>query len=43
MVCVRGELLPEDEWAVGVVGTHKATAYGKHVTRMLSGELARAG
>ncbi len=38
---VRGELLPDDEWAVAVVGTRKATVYGKEVTRRLCGELAR--
>lgn len=38
---VRGELLPEDEWSVAVIGTRKATMYGKQVTRMLSGDLAR--
>jgi DNA processing protein len=37
---VRGELRPEDEWSVAVVGTRKATTYGKQVTRMLSGDLA---
>lgn len=38
---VRGELLPEDEWAVAVVGTRKATAYGKGVARELGQDLAR--
>jgi DNA processing protein len=38
---VRGELLPQDEWAVAVVGTRKATTYGKQVTEMLGGDLAR--
>ncbi|MGC9399818.1 MAG: DNA-processing protein DprA [Anaerolineae bacterium] len=38
---VKGELTPADEWAVAMVGTRKATAYGKEVARQLSDELAR--
>jgi DNA processing protein len=34
---VRGGWLPEDEWSVAVVGTRRATAYG----RQAAGELAR--
>ena len=40
---VRGELRPEDEWAVAVVGTRRATDYDREVTRRLTAELARAG
>ncbi len=40
---VRGELTPADEWAVAVVGTRKATTYGKEVARRLAGALARNG
>jgi DNA processing protein len=40
---VRGELTPADEWAVAIVGTRKATTYGKEVARRLAGELARNG
>lgn len=40
---VRGELTPADEWAVAMVGTRKATTYGKEVARRLAGELARNG
>jgi DNA processing protein len=43
VIYVRGELRPEDEWAVGVVGTRRATSYGKQVTRALAGDLARNG
>jgi DNA processing protein len=43
VIYVRGELHPEDEWAVAVVGTRRATSYGKQVTRMLSQDLARNG
>jgi DNA processing protein len=39
---VRGELVPDDEWAVAVVGTRKATMYGKQVARMLTQDLARS-
>jgi DNA processing protein len=40
---VRGQLLPEDEWAVSIVGTRRATTYGKQVARTLSGDLVRNG
>jgi DNA processing protein len=38
----RGQLLPDDEWAVGVVGTRRATLYGKQVARMVGQDLARS-
>ncbi|MBC7251367.1 MAG: DNA-protecting protein DprA [Anaerolineae bacterium] len=40
---VRGELRPEDEWAVAVVGTRRATAYGKEAARVIAADLARNG
>lgn len=40
---VRGRLEPEDAWAVAVVGTRRASAYGKEVTRRLVDTLARSG
>lgn len=40
---LRGELLPEDEWAIGIVGTRRATAYGRECALRLSTDLARAG
>uniref|UniRef100_A0A7C1JD89 DNA-protecting protein DprA n=1 Tax=Caldilinea aerophila TaxID=133453 RepID=A0A7C1JD89_9CHLR len=40
---VRGRLVSQDEWAVAIVGTRHASAYGREVARVLSGELARAG
>jgi DNA processing protein len=40
---VRGEITPADEWAVAVVGTRKATVYGREVARRLAGDLARNG
>ncbi len=40
---LRGRLKPEDEWAVAVVGTRRATAYGRECTRMLVGGLVESG
>ena len=38
---IKGNLKTEDEWALAVVGTRSASAYGKETTRTLAGELAR--
>lgn len=38
---VRGTLEIADEWAVAVVGTRRATAYGRQTVEMLAGDLAR--
>jgi len=38
-----GEVLPEDEWAVAVVGTRRVTAYGRQVTEKIARSLARSG
>ncbi len=40
---VRGEILPEDERSVAVVGTRKATAYGREAASNLAHDLARNG
>ncbi len=40
---VRGELLPQDEWALGVVGTRRASVYGREATRALVHDLAASG
>lgn len=40
---VLGELAARDAWAVAVVGTRRATAYGRQVCDRLVGDLARAG
>lgn len=40
---VKGELRPEDEWAMAMVGTRRATVYGKEATRTLASDLARNG
>ena len=39
---VKGSLLPEDEWCLAVVGTRRATAYGKQVTEEIVSDLARS-
>src|ERR1700690_94565 len=40
---VRGELLPEDHFAVAIVGTRKITPYGRQITEELSAFLASNG
>jgi len=40
---LRGNLLPEDEWAVAIVGTRGITAYGRQVTAEITSVLARRG
>ena len=40
---VRGEVLPEDERSVAVVGTRKATSYGREAAATLSRSLAGSG
>ena len=43
LLYLRGELKPADNWSVAVVGTRKATSYGREVTRELCEALVRAG
>lgn len=40
---IKGTLTPADEWAVGMVGTRRATAYGREVARELASQLAANG
>ncbi len=40
---VRGDIKKRDEWAVAVVGTRRASVYGKEAARMLGQGLAQAG
>jgi len=40
---VKGALVEEDAWAIAIVGTRRASAYGREVTRQLSAALARSG
>ena len=37
---MKGELLPEDEWCLAVVGTRRATVYGRQVTEEIVTDLA---
>ena len=37
---VRGELMPGDEWAVAVVGTRRATPYGRQAAEHFASDLA---
>ncbi len=39
---IRGSLLPEDEWCLAVVGTRRATVYGKQVTEEIVTDLAQS-
>jgi DNA processing protein len=43
LLYVKGAFAPADQWAIAVVGTRRATAYGREVTRSLVGDLARSG
>jgi len=43
LLYVRGRLEPEDAWAVAVVGTRRASVYGREVTRRLTTTLAHSG
>ena len=40
---LRGSILPEDEWAVAIVGTRRISAYGRQVTEEISAFLAANG
>ncbi len=40
---IRGELKPEDEKAIAVIGTRRPTAYGKMVAEKFGSELAKVG
>ena len=40
---VRGQLGEQDDWAVAIVGTRRASTYGREVAHLLATELARAG
>ncbi len=39
---IRGSLLPEDEWCLAVVGTRRATVYGRQVTEEIVTDLAQS-
>jgi DNA processing protein len=40
---LRGELSNEDQWAVAIVGTRRATPYGRQAAGELAADLARRG
>jgi DNA processing protein len=40
---VRGEILPQDEWAVAVVGTRAPRAYGRQMVGEIATGLAKSG
>ncbi len=41
LLYIKGSLAPEDDWALAVVGTRRASAYGKEIARTLCTELAQ--
>jgi DNA processing protein len=41
LIYVKGKLVSQDEWCIAVVGTRKATAYGRQVTEEIVTDLAR--
>jgi len=43
LLYIRGELITDDEWCLAVVGTRKATVYGKQVTEEIVTDLAQSG
>jgi DNA processing protein len=38
---MKGEILPEDDWCLAVVGTQQVTAYGRQITEEITTDLAR--
>lgn len=40
---IRGDVSPEDEWSLAVVGSRRVTTYGRQVTEELVASLAQAG
>jgi DNA processing protein len=43
VIYLRGTLLPDDAWAVAIVGTRRVTSYGRQVADDLAGFLAQNG
>ncbi len=43
LLYVKGEIVPQDEWAVAVVGTRTPRPYGRQVVEQIAGDLARNG
>ena len=42
LLYMKGELKPEDDWCLAVVGTRRATIYGKQITEEITSDLARS-
>jgi len=42
LLYIRGSLLPEDDWCLAVVGTRRATVYGRQVTEEIVTDLAQS-
>jgi DNA processing protein len=40
LIYVKGDIIPQDEWCIAVVGTRKATVYGRQVTEEIVSDLA---
>ena len=43
LLYIRGNLKPEDEFSLGIVGTRKLSAYGRQITPLLAADLTQAG
>jgi DNA processing protein len=43
LLFVRGQIIDADQWSVAVVGTRRATPYGRQVAEQLSSELSANG
>jgi DNA processing protein len=43
LLYVRGTLQPNDTWAIGIVGTRRASVYGREVAHTLARDLATQG
>ena len=42
LIYIRGSLVPEDEWCLAIVGTRRATVYGKQVTAEMAADLVQS-
>ncbi len=42
LLYIRGSLLPEDEWCLAVVGTRRASVYGRQVAEEIVADLAQS-
>ena len=42
LIYIQGQLISQDEWCIAVVGTRRATVYGRQVTEEIVAELARS-